>query len=47
MEIFHKELGYVDTLLKKDPNHSTLDGVVHLVPKVSIQIKSLDLACDN
>ena len=47
MEIFHKELGYVETLLKKDPNLSTLDGLVHLAAKFSIQIKSLDVACKN
>ena len=43
----HKELGYAKTLLKKDPNLSTLDGLVHLATKLSIQIKSLDVACDN
>ena len=47
MEILHKELGYVETLLKKDPNLSTLDGLVHLTAKLSIQLKSLDVACDN
>ena len=41
MEILHKELGYAKTLLKKEPNLSTLDGLVHL-----IQLKSLDVACD-
>ena len=47
MEIMHKELGYVETLLKKDPNFSTLDGLVHLTSEISIQIKSLDVACEN
>ena len=47
MEILHKELGYTKTLLKKDPNLSTLDGLVHLVAELAIQIKSLDVACDN
>lgn len=47
MEILHKELGYVETLLKKDPNLSTLDDLVHLVVKLAIWIKSLDVACDN
>ena len=47
MEILHKELGYVETLLKKDPNLSTLDGLVHLASKLAIQIKSLDVACEN
>ena len=47
MEIFHKELGYVETLLKKYPNISTLDGLVHLAAELAIQLKSLDVACDN
>ena len=47
MEIMHKELGYAQTLLKKDPNLSTLDGLVHLATEFAIQIKSLDVACDN
>ena len=47
MDIFHKELGYAETLMKKDPNLSTLDGLVHLAIKLAIQIKSLDVACEN
>ena len=47
MEILHKELGYVETLMKKDPNISTLDGLVHLAAEMAIQIKSLEVACDN
>ena len=47
MEILHKELGYAKTLVKKDPNLSPLDGLVHLVVKLSIQPKSLDVACEN
>ena len=47
MEILHKELGYAKTLMKKDPNLSTLDGLVHLAAKLAIQIKLLDVACDN
>ena len=47
MEILHKELGYAKTLLKKDPNLSTLDGLVHLVVEQPIQLKSLDVACEN
>ena len=47
MEILHKELGYTETLLKKDPNISTLDGLVHLAIELVIQIKSLDVACNN
>ena len=45
MEILHIELGYAKTLMKKNPNLSTLDGLVHLVFKIAIQIKSLDVAC--
>ena len=47
MEILHKELGYVETLIKKDNNLSTLDGLVHLTSELAIQIKSLDVACDK
>ena len=47
MEILHKELGYAETLLKKDPNLSILDGLVHLVVELLIQIKLLDVACGN
>lgn len=47
MEILHKELGFAETLLKKDPNLSTLDGLVHLAAEIAIQVKSLDVAYDN
>ena len=47
MEKLHKELGYAETLLKKDPNLSTLNGLVNLANDLAIQIKSLDVACDN
>ena len=47
MEILHKELGYEETLLKKDPNLSTLYGLVHLALELAIQIKSLEVACNN
>ena len=47
MEILHKELGYTYNLLKKEPNISTLDDLVHLATEFAIQIKSLDVACDN
>ena len=47
MEIIHKELGYTKTLMKKDPNLSTLDGLVHLTTEMAIQIKSLEVAFDN
>ena len=47
MEILYKELGYVETHIKKDPNLSTLDGLVHLAAKTTIQIKSLEVALQN
>ena len=47
MEILHKELGFSETLPKKDPNLSTLDGLVNLAAEIAIQIKSLDVALDN
>ena len=43
MEIFWKELAYAKNVLKKDPNLSTLDGLVHLVVESTIQIKSLEI----
>ena len=47
MEIFQKELAHAKTLLKKDPNLSTLDDLVHLATETAIQLKSLDVALDN
>ena len=47
MEILNKGLGYAKSLIKKDPNHFTLDGLVHLAAELEIQLKSLDIACDN
>ena len=47
MEILHKEQAYVETVLKKDPNISTLDGLVHLAVEIAIQIKSLNIVIDN
>ena len=34
-------------MLKKDPNLSTLDGLVHLAVETTIQIKSLEVALQN
>ena len=47
MEILQKELAYAKTLLKKDPNLSTLEGLVHLAAEIAIQLKSLNVALDN
>ena len=47
LEVLHKEQAYVETVLKKDPNLSTLDGFVHLVVEIAIQHKSLDISLKN
>ena len=47
MEIMYKELGYAKTKLKKDPTLVTLYGLVYLATALAIQIKSLDVSCDN
>ena len=47
MDIFQKELAYAKTLLKKYPNLSTLDNLVHLAIDIAIQLKSLHVALDN
>ena len=36
MEILQKELAQAKTLLKKDPNLSTLDSLVHLAAEIAI-----------
>ena len=36
LEVLHKEQAYVETVLKKDPNISTLDGLVHLSIETTI-----------
>ena len=46
MEIIKKELAYAETKLKKDPNLSTLNDLVHLAAVTTIQIKSLDVAIE-
>ena len=47
LEVLHKEKMYAETILKKDSNLSTLDGLIHLVEEISIQHKSLDIALDR
>ena len=47
MDILQQELAYAKTLLKKDPNLSTLEGLGHLATKTTIQLESLDVALDN
>ena len=36
MEILQKELGYAETLMKKKPNLSTLDGLIHVAVEIAI-----------
>ena len=47
MELLQKELAFTKTLMKKDPHLSTHEGLVHLAADLVIQIKSLEVACDN
>ena len=47
MEVLHKEQIYVENVLQKDPNLSTLDGLVHLVVETTIQLKALKTSLDN
>ena len=47
MEVLHKELAYAKKNLKKDPNLSSLEGLVHLTTETAIQLKTLEIALDN
>ena len=47
LEILHKEKMYAETVLKKDPNISTYEGLVDLAAELAIQHKSLDIALNN
>ena len=47
LEVLHKEKVYAKTILKKDPNLSTLDRLVHLDIETTIQHKSLEIALEN
>ena len=38
---------YAETVLKKDPNLSTLEAIVDLASELAIQNKSLDIALNN
>ena len=46
-EILDKELAYATNVLEKDPNLSTLEGLVHLVVEITIQLKALEISLDN
>ena len=37
LEVLHKEKMYVETVLKKDQNLSTLEGLVDLAAQLAIQ----------
>ena len=47
LEVLHKEQMYAKTVLKKDPNISTHEGLVDLVVELAIQHKSLDVTLNN
>ena len=47
MEVLHKEQAYAENVLKKDPNLSTLDDLVHLAVETTIQLKALEITLDN
>ena len=47
MEVLHKEMAYAENFLKKDPNLSTLEGLVHLAIETTIQLKALEITLDN
>ena len=47
MEVLHKEQAFVENVLQKDPNLSTLDDLVHLAAKITIQLKALQIALVN
>ena len=47
LEVLHKEQAYVETILNKVPNLSTLEKLVHLVAETTIHHKSLEIALEN
>ena len=47
VDILQTEQARATNILKKDPNLSTLDGLVHLAAEVAIQIRTIDIALDN
>ena len=47
MEVLHKELAYDETLMKKDNQLSTHDGLVDLAAQLDVQYQSLEVACNN
>ena len=47
LEVLHKEKMYAETVLKKDPNISTHEGLVDLATELAVQQKSLDVVLKN
>ena len=47
LEIIHRKLPIAQNLMKKDTHLSTHEGLVTLATNLEIQIKSLQVACDN
>ena len=47
MKVLHKEMAYAENVLKKDPNISTSEGLIHLAAETTIQLKTLEIALDN
>ena len=47
LEVLHKEQMYAETVLKKDPNLSTHEGLVDLAAELAIQHKSSDIELNN
>jgi hypothetical protein len=45
--LLQKELATVDSLLQRDSNQSTMEGLVSLAAKSAIQLKVLDIALEN
>ena len=46
MEVLHKELAFVETMMKKGAHVSTHEGLVDLSVKIDVQIQSLEVACN-
>ena len=47
LEILKQELAKAKVLMKEDANISTEEGLVELVAKIEIQLKSLEIASNN
>ena len=47
LEVLHKEKMYAETVLNKDTNLSTHEGLVDFAAELAIQHKSLDVVLNN